>query len=180
MPASMPDSVVVLAAAVIVATFGWAAVSKLARFDRWRRALTAYRLPGVESIASLGVPTVELGVVALVMVGPLPVAGALALALLVGFSAAILRAQSLGGNRLPCGCFGSANDRDFRLMLLRNALLALPAAVLSVSGELSLLDRLESMRSADVLPLLLVVLAIGLLGWLIRGLAGSLWTRGKA
>jgi len=180
MPASMPDSVEVLTAAVTVAAFGWAAVAKFARFDRWRRALTAYRLPRIEFVASLGVPIVELTVVTLVVVGPLPVAGALALALLAGFSAAILRAQSLGGNRLPCGCFGSANERDFRLMLLRNALLALPAAVLSVSGELSLLDRLASMRSADVLPLLLVVLAIGLLGWMIRGLTGSISTRGKA
>jgi hypothetical protein len=180
MPPSMPDSLAVLAAAVVVAAFGWAAVAKFVGFDRWRRALPAYRLSGIEPLARVGVPAAELVVAALVMVGPPPVAGALALALLAGFSTVILRAQSLEGNRLPCGCFGSATERDFRLMLLRNALLAVPAAVLSLSGELKLLDRIESMRRADLLPLLLVVLAIGLLGWMIRGLAESLSTRGKA
>lgn len=171
----------VLAAAVVVAAFGWAAVAKLVGFDRWRRALPAYRLSGIEPLARLGVPAAELVVAALVLVGPLPVAGALALALVAGFSAAILRAQSSReGDRLPCGCFGAATERDFRLMLLRNALLALPAAGLSLAGELKLLDRLESIGTADLLPLLLVVLAIGLLGWMIRGLTESLSTRGKA
>lgn len=176
----MPDSVVVLAAAVVVAAFSWAAVAKLVGFERWRRALFAYRLSGLEPIARVGVPAAELVVAVLAVLVPPPIAGALALALLAGFSLAILRAQSLGGNRLPCGCFGSATERDFRLMLLRNALLAVPASVLSLSGELRLIDRLDSMRAADLLPLLLVVLAIGLLGWMIRGLTESLSTRGKA
>lgn len=180
MPPSMPVSVVILAASVVVASFGWAAVAKVTGFDRWRRALTAYRLPHIEFLARLGVPVAEFGVAVLVIMGPLKVAGALALGLLAGFSAAILRAQSSSGNRLPCGCFGSANERDFRLMLLRNASLALPTGVLSVSGGGGLLDRLESMSPADVVPLALVVLGIGLLGWMIRGLTGSLSTRGKA
>jgi Methylamine utilisation protein MauE len=179
MPASMPDPVVILAAAVVAAAFGWAAFAKLAGFDRWRRALPAYRLGRFEPVARLGVPLVELGVAMLVMVGPPAVAGALALALLAGFSAAILRAQSGGGERLPCGCFGSASERDFRLMLLRNTFLALPAAVLAMSGDVGFIDRLESLSSAEVVPLLLVAFAIGLLGWMIRGLAESLSTRGK-
>lgn len=180
MPASMPDSIVIFAAAVIVSTFGWAAAAKLFGFERWRKALGAYRLGAAEPVIRIGVPVIELGVAALVMVAPLVLAGACALMLLAGFSAAILRAHSLHGDRLPCGCFGSTTERDFRLMVARNGILALPAALLAGSGRLGLLDRIESLETDDLLPMSLVVLAIGVLSWMIRGLTESLSTRGKA
>jgi hypothetical protein len=58
-----------------------------------------------------------------------PAAGAIALVLLVAFSAAIVRTRIRGGRRVACGCFGGARSRDYRVLLARNVLLASVAAV---------------------------------------------------
>jgi uncharacterized membrane protein YphA (DoxX/SURF4 family) len=171
----MPESLLRVVAALLGVTFVWAAVAKLVRWARWREALRAYALPpGVARLATPSVPIVELAVAALVLSGRTKVGAALTLVLLSGFSGALLHAQQRRGNRLPCGCFGRATERDYRLMLARNALLAGLAAVLLVTrGDVWVADGLSTPSAADLLPVLLVVGGVGLGVWLVLRTLGS-------
>jgi hypothetical protein len=176
----MTDPLTVVSAAALAVAFAWAAISKLAGYQRWRRALSGYALPrGLERIALVGTPVMELVAVGLILSGPLQVAGAFVLALLASFCVVILRAHARQGDRLPCGCFGGTTERDYRLMLIRNAALGFPASVLMLSGNSGLIDRLESFKGSDALPLGLVFVAGGLILWLTKGLFEMTSTRTK-
>jgi Methylamine utilisation protein MauE len=176
----MKDPLTFVSAMALAIGFGWAAISKLANFQRWRRALRGYALPsGLERAALLGTPVLEAVAVGLILTGPLELAGALSLALLAGFSVVVLRARATQGDRLPCGCFGGTTERDYRLMLVRNAVLGLPAGALMLSGNSGLIERLESFKGSDALPLGLVLLAGGLIVWMTMGLLEMMNTRSK-
>ena len=176
----MTDPFSFVSALALAIAFGWAALSKLTSFQRWRRALGGYALPsGLERGALLGTPALEALVLGLVLAGPLGMAGALSLALLAGFSIVVLRARATQGDRLPCGCFGGSTERDYRLMLVRNAVLGLPAGALILSGNSRLIDRFESFEGSDALPLGLVLLAGGLIVWMTMGLLEMMNTRSK-
>ncbi len=110
--------------ALLAVVFGYAAASKAARFRVWKAALGTYRLGRLESIVAIAVPAAELSVAGLCLAG-FPRAGALlALALLLMFSAAIVRTRR---KRLPCACFGGRAYRDRSRLLLRNMLLVVLA-----------------------------------------------------
>jgi hypothetical protein len=176
----MTDSLTFVSGVALAVAFGWAAASKLAGFERWRRALSGYSLPGgFESVARFGTPVLEIAAVVLVLTGPLEVAGALVLALISGFCIVVLRARAAQGDRLPCGCFGGTSERDYRLMLIRNAALAVPAGVLTLAGGNGMIARLGSVAASDVLPLVLVLLAAALIMWMTMGLMELLTTRPK-
>lgn len=167
----MTGTLTFISASTLAIAFAWAAGSKLARHERWRGALRNYGLPGrFEPVAALGTPAVEMLAIVLVLTGPLKIAAAVILTLLAGFCLVILRARASRGDRLPCGCFGGTTERDYRLMLTRNGILALPAGVLVLSDEPGLIDRLGSVEGADLLPLGLVLLAGGLILWITVGL----------
>ena len=177
----MTDSLTVISGTALVIAFAWAAFSKVASYERWRGALRGYGLPGgFERVAGPGTPALEIVAVLLVLTGPLEVAGAVMLALLASFCLVILSARASKGDRLPCGCFGGTTERDYRLMLIRNAALAVPAGVLVLSGESGLIDRLRSVEGSDVLPLGLVLLAGGLIVWMTMGLLELPTTRARA
>jgi hypothetical protein len=77
------------------------------------------------------------------------------------FSAAIVRARAITGDRVPCGCFGSTTTRDYRSMLVRNAALALAAAVVMVRGEGGgPLQGFAPPRAGELLPAALVVVGV--------------------
>jgi Methylamine utilisation protein MauE len=146
-----------LAAELVALVFAWAAIGKALRFRRWRGQILGYGLPAAGTLA-VAVPLVEAGVPALVVGGFPTAAGALALGLLAAFSAAILRARRLEGDRLPCGCFGGGDRRDYRLLLARNlALGAVAAAALADPAG----DPWADVGPAELLPV--VLLAVGLL-----------------
>lgn len=181
MRSAMSESFTFVAATFLAIAFGWAALAKLLGYERWRRALSGYELPGtLERIARPGTIGLEAVVAALVLTGPLPVAGSLALGLLSAFCVLILRARAARGDRLPCGCFGSTSERDYRLMLMRNVALAIPAAVLMLSDRSGLVGQLASIEGSEVLPLVLVLLAGGLVVWITTGLSESLSGRTRA
>lgn len=162
-----------LVPSLLALAFAWAAIAKVTRFAAWRGALRGYRLPKpVEASALVLVPVVEVvAAVLLVGGGDVTKAGAaLSVALLAGFSLAVLRARRLGGDRLPCGCFGGAGTRDYRLMLVRNAFLgAVAAAVLLVPDVAGY--ELEAPDASQAIPALLVGLGIALIGWLVVSVA---------
>ena len=176
----MTDILTFISGVALVMAFGWAAASKLAGFERWRRALSGYSLPaGFESVARLGTPAAEIAVVILVMTGPLEIAGALALLMIAGFCVVVLHARTTQGDKLPCGCFGSTTERDYRLMLIRNAALAVVAGVLTLAGGNGMIARIGSIAASDVLPLALVLFAAALIMWMTTGLTELLTTRPK-
>ena len=149
--------------------FAWAAIAKVARFPAWRAALSGYRIPrAVVTPALFLVPALEAGAAFLLARGgDATKAGAsLVVALLSAFSLAVLRARRLGGDRLPCGCFGGSGSRDYRLMLVRNALLGAVAAAILLSPRLARYE-VEAPGAAQVVPAALAALGVALIGWLV-------------
>jgi len=162
-----PSGVGALAAAVLALTFGAAAVAKLARRAAWRRTLGSYGLrPGASRLVGFGVPAVELGIAATVLVGLASSAGLLSIVALMTFSGAIVVGRVRAGRRLECGCFGGSGTRDYRLLLARNLALAGVAFVAWRAGEDAPLVRaLGEPAGADLLPVALVVLGLALAVW---------------
>lgn len=140
-----------VAAVILAAVFAWAAVAKISRPGPWRRAVDAHALPpAVGGAAIVLVPLAEAGVTVLVLAGSVHVAAGLALVLLAGFSVELLRLRTRLGDRAPCGCFGSSRTRSIRLLLVRNAILAVVAAA-ALAGP----DRLAGIRvpgDGEILP----------------------------
>jgi hypothetical protein len=162
-----PSEVGALAAVVLALTFGAAAVAKLARRAAWRRTLGSYGLrSGARRLVRFGVPAVELGIAATVLVGSGSSAGLLSLVALVAFSGGIVVGRVRAGRRLECGCFGGSGTRDYRLLLARNLALAGVAFVAWRAGEDSPLVRaLGEPAGADLLPVALVALSLALAVW---------------
>ena len=156
-----------LAAAGLALTFAAAAVTKLARGAAWRRTLGINGLPTAwVRPAAFGVPFVELGVVALVLLELASTAGLASLLVLALFSVAIVIGRVRAGRRLECGCFGGSGTRDYRLLLARNLALAGVAFVAWRAGEDAPLVRaLGEPAGADLVAVALVVLGLALAVW---------------
>lgn len=151
-------------AAVLAIAFGVAGMAKAVRARTWRRALASYRLPGsIEGAARAGVPMVELGVAALPLLGFVSTTGVVSLVVLTTFSAAIILARVRVGRRLDCGCFGSVQTRDYRLLLARNAALATIAAAAWTRGtNRAVLGSWSPPTGGDALPAVFVVVGLAL------------------
>jgi hypothetical protein len=87
----------------------------------------------MERVASWAVPAVELLVPVLALLGRPRAAAAVAFAVIVVFSAALVRLALRDGARVSCGCFGRGSI-DVRVALARNAVLAAAAAASWVSA----------------------------------------------
>lgn len=165
----MADSITGAAALVLAVLFGWAAASKTVRRGRWMEALGGYALPaGSVRLLSVAVPLAELSIVALMLSGRTKIGGAAAVVLLSAFSGSIVRARSMGGDRLPCGCFGGNRTLDFRLMLLRNTLLGGLAVVALIGPQVSVLSDWDPPAGGDLVPFALVLIGSGLVAWVAR------------
>jgi hypothetical protein len=166
-----------LCAALLAATFAWAGVIKVVRRHRWRDALRRYRLGRtLERAAFVAVPAAELLVVALFLSGAVKAAAALSVALVAGFSLAVVRARGFEGDSLPCGCFGGDERRDYRDMLVRNALLAAVAGIVLIAAPVG--DGVASAPvAADAVPAALALGGIGLALW-VASRAGRFLRRG--
>jgi hypothetical protein len=172
----MRDATSLAAGVVLAGTFAWAGAAKVIRFVRWRDALHALALPGpVQAAALLGVPAAEAAVVAAIGTGAAKAGAAGALALLAAFSLVIFSARRTHGRRVPCGCFGNASTRDASIMLVRNAALALCAAVVLVGpDDPGLAGRAGMPDAAELWPAALVgvgVAAAALVLWQVDAAA---------
>jgi hypothetical protein len=154
-----------IAALLLGSLFLWAAAAKALRWQSWMRALTTYSLGRWQSPVGVTVPAAELIVGILLVAGPAQIGAALALSVLAAFCLAVLRARALGGDRLPCGCFGRDERRDYRTMLLRNSLLGGLAAIVLLSQTELPLDRVRVPGAGEVLPVILVGLGVLLAAW---------------
>lgn len=164
---------VLVVPSLLALAFAWAAIAKVTRFAAWRAALAGYRLPKpAEASARFLVPVVEVvAAVLLVGGGDVTKAGAaLSVALLAAFSLAVLRARRLGDDRLPCGCFGGAGKRDYRLMLVRNSFLGVVAAAVLLVPDVAGYE-LRPPEASQAVPAVLVALGIALIGWVVVSVA---------
>jgi hypothetical protein len=171
----MSDVIVRIISFTLAAVFAWAAVAKAARFRSWQTVLARYRLPStVFGPAAVAVPLAELGIAALLVAGATRAGAALSVSLLSAFSLVLLRARSLQGDRLPCGCFGAAKERDYRLMLLRNGSLAVLAAALLLEGrDVDPTTGIGLPSAAEAVPAVLTVAGLLLIMWMGLVVAGS-------
>ena len=154
--------------------FAWAAAAKLVGFASWRAAVAGYRMPGLlQRPLAIAVPVVELCLAGAFFAGATRVGAAVALAVLTLFSLTILRARNLQGSRLPCGCFGSNKQRDYRALLARNTVLATGAGALLVYGRD--VPGYPSAPSDDAwLAAALVVLGIALVVWVLASVRSGM------
>jgi hypothetical protein len=164
----MPEIAVRIALALLAGTFAWAALAKLIRFRAWRAALQRYELPSpMVPVAAAGVPVAEGAAAGVIVAGAGKPGAALALALLAVFSLAVMRAQTVQGGKLPCGCFGRNKVRDYRVMVVRNALLGAAAAVVLLSGStVALFEGVRAPERGESLAAALAVLGIALVSWM--------------
>ena len=165
----MPVPLLWICQAALAVVFAWAATAKTAQWGSWRSSLSAYGIPPrLEAVVAAAVPAAEVAVVALVVGGLTNVAMALALALLALFSLGVVRARSRSGDRLPCGCFGKTEERDYRFMLVRNALLASLAGIVLIGDGESLVEGAEMPAADEILPALLAAGGLLLAAWMFR------------
>ena len=163
-----------VAAVVVGAVFGSGALAKLVRFAQWQQAVQAYRLPpNLFRAASVGVPLAEVAVVALLLAGHALAAAALTLMMLAVFSLALLSARQDGRRSIPCGCFGAATPHDLRLLVARNAALAVLAGIVLAGGREHLTVAVPR-NAPGLLPIALVALGVGVMAWLARELSAAL------
>ena len=161
----MHTALVQISVAVLACVFAWAAAAKLFGWRTWRSALARYRLGGrLEAVAAIGVPLGEALVVVLLLWGDVRVAASVVVALVAMFSLVLLRARAAQGTRLPCGCFGGTSTRDYRLMLVRNASLAVAAAVILYGGSSSVSWTVPS--GSELVAMLLTSIGLLLLAWI--------------
>jgi len=155
------------AAVLLALAFAWSALAKTLSWQSWRTTLAGYGFGPAERTVAVLAPAVEAAVVLLLVITA-ELGAAMALALLAAFCLAILRARSLQGDRLPCGCFGGARSRDFRLMLLRNWVLMLLCAVVLVSGLKGNVVAGGPPEDFETLPAALIVVGAGLGAWMLK------------
>ncbi|MDP9233272.1 MAG: hypothetical protein M3P01_01820, partial [Actinomycetota bacterium] len=105
-------------------------------------------------------------VVALLGTGHARAGAALTMALLAGFSLALVSARQSQGNRLPCGCFGRATLHDYRLLVARNAGLACLAGIILIGGRDRLLTGSLRPNATSLLPAALAGLGVVMVLWI--------------
>jgi hypothetical protein len=169
----MSDTLAFIAALALAAMFAWAAAAKAVWAAGWRTVVVGFGFRGrVEPIVAVGVPVVELAVALAILWGSARAGAAMAMALLAAFSAAVVRARTLQGDRLPCGCFGRATVRDYKTMLARNALGGgLTAVVLLGGGDAGIFDAAGAPSGPELIPAALTCFGMVLVGW-------TLWRAG--
>ena len=161
---SIPAPLATVAAWILTITFTWAVAAKFIRGNEWPSAVTAFGFRGASAQAIVfAVPLAETAVVLLFFLGALRAAGALTLALVASFSAAIVRVRMQTGGRVPCGCFGKTRERDHRLLLARNASLAVLAACVLLGPDDA---SLRPSQPGAVIPIVLAIAGVGLVIWM--------------
>ncbi|MGH2594556.1 MAG: MauE/DoxX family redox-associated membrane protein [Actinomycetota bacterium] len=145
-----------LASGALASTLAVAALSKTIAWRRWRRALSAHRLPStIERVATWAAPLGEAIVPTLILVGLARPAAAWSAVLLGVFSLELVRIRLRVGDRVPCGCFGGRETVGLASALLRNAAIGVLAVFVWTSGAGGPAVAWPALTREDVLPMLL-------------------------
>ena len=160
----MPETIARIASLLLAGAFAWAALAKLSGFGAWRNVLAGYGIPErLRPSVSVAVPLGELVIAFVTVLVAAQIGALLSLMALAGFSLAILRARSLQGDRLPCGCFGGADVRSYKTMMLRNVLLALLAGTVLL-GDVTA-SRPSLPGAGESIPAVLTIVGAALIVW---------------
>lgn len=167
---------------VLGGVFLVAGAAKLLYGQRLVETLTLGGLVPLRLVRPVGwlLPPAELGVgLALVLNPAPPLAGILAAALLLAFSASAWSIVRSGG-MLPCACFGGGKATLDRGTIVRNAVLLGYAVWVATSSRSSLGAPRDALRpySGRALPLAIDGLALLLIPF-VAGKAASLWSRAR-
>jgi Methylamine utilisation protein MauE len=169
--------------AALAVTFATAATLKALAPASTRESLAAFGAPRrLVGVAAFVLPAVEALVAVALIVQPTAVVGAwVALALLLGFTAAIAAALHRG-EAPPCNCFGPATAAPVGpATLARNSVLAAAAAAAAVFGPGESIGRALAGVSAGaiaaVAALILVLAALAAFCWQLMRQNGRLLTR---
>ena len=164
----MPDPLLLIIESVLAATLLWAVVAKVTHLRVWSQSLSGYGFEGpMKRVVAVAVPVAEAVVATMLLVGPIRVGLAATLFLVSAFSFGILQARSRSGDRVPCGCFGKTEERDYRWLLVRNLVLAVLAGAALIGGaEEAIVELTELPSATEVLPAVLVTAGAVLLAWL--------------
>jgi hypothetical protein len=172
----MPETIARIASFLLAGAFAWASVAKLSDLGAWRNVLGGYGIPErARPPLVIGVPLFELAIAVVIVLVSVEIGAVLSVIALAAFSLAILRARSLNGDRLPCGCFGASNVRDYKTMMLRNAFLGLLAALVLVSDATAVRPSLPG--AGETVPAALALGGIALIAWVARQTSVSLRRR---
>ncbi len=165
----MPEATVRIALAVLATVFAWAALAKVIGWRVWADALARYELPQAIAVPGrFAVPLAEGAVAILIVIGRSAAGTVLALALLMMFTAVVMRVRATQGEAIPCGCFGGARERAASTVFLRNVALSLPVVViLSAERRPWLFEGMTAPRGGELVPALLVVIGLGLATWMV-------------
>jgi hypothetical protein len=161
-----------LPSVILAAVFAVAAGTKLIRPSVWRETVAGHRFAApLERVAIVVVPASEAVVAGMLVAGNARLGAAMALALLAAFSVALVRARTVVGPNVPCGCFGSRREQDLRVALARNAALAVLAVVV-VTGRGPTSDWIGPPAGAEWVPATLAAAGIALTIALLRQAGG--------
>jgi hypothetical protein len=79
---------------------------------------------------------------------------------------------------VACGCFGTSTARDYRILLLRNALLAGGASIAALAGVDSPRISVPDLpRAGDALPAALALVGVVVAAWMLTSSLRSLRVR---
>lgn len=142
----------------------WAAAAKLRRRDDLPDWLTAYGLPArYAREAAWAVTAAEAVVGVLLVFGiAMPLSAYAAVALGVGFVAALAQARLRGVERLRCGCFGASEGRTTQL-LARAAGFTAVALLAAFGGGIEISASSDTVVAVVLVLLSLAVLVLALL-----------------
>src|SRR5207247_8528955 len=123
----------------------------------------------------------EVGIVGLVVWGVPRTGGFAALVRRAGCAGGILRARRRFGDVVACGCFGTSEPRDYRILLVRNAVLAGGASIAAVGGVDAPRFSVPGPPTAgDALPAALAAIGIAVPAWMLASSLRSLRVRRTA
>lgn len=148
---------------VLAVVFAWAGIAKLTTLDRFAMVLAAHGVPRPmrrPSAVMLAMTEIAVGALLAAGVAPRPV-GYTAAALSGVFVLALVRTRLRGNRRATCGCFGSQRPANTTVLIVRAG--AIGAAAATFASGIANVDgpRPETLRSA----------ALAVLGILVIGLA---------
>ena len=172
----VPSPLATVAAWALIATFAWAAAAKSVNSVAWSSAVRHFgfrRWSG--RVVALAVPLAELVIVIMFLSGNVRAAAASTLALVASFSGAIVRSRAIEKqDKVPCGCFGGSGRSDYRLLLTRNAGLAVLAGLILLAPRST---SVQLPNGTELVPTILVVVAGVLIVWMTMQAATTLRRR---
>ncbi len=149
---------------ILAAVFTWAGLAKLATLGRFAMVLGQHGVPHrARRAGAVILALAELSIGLLMATGVAPRGSAIAAAALsLLFALALLRTRLRGNRRATCGCFGGNRPASTTLLITRALAIGTGAAVLAAGVMPSDGPRAETVRSAALAAVGILVIGLAL------------------